>query len=176
MTAPNSPPHCPENGNYHILDCTHIIKTHVITTHLHPSDPDPSSCAPNCARLIHAQKPQLPRAWFRSTSRLLFICPICVRECIRADYDALCKRYKDRGGKPVDSKDHTQVWLYNAVMGLVREGGRTCEATDEALKNPDTGDKEDCDDETLAERLAEVEVGAGDDDEDLNAMMEGLDV
>lgn len=47
--------------------------THTITTPLHPSDPTPSLCAPNCSRKIFSQKPQLPRTWFKFTSRVMVL-------------------------------------------------------------------------------------------------------
>jgi hypothetical protein len=191
MTTSGSTARCAENGHYHVLDCTHII-----TTRLHPSELGPSACAPNCSREIYIEKPQLSRIWFKSTSRLPFICPVCVEECVRTDYDRLQKKHTKRMGKVVDDhRSNVEAWLYKAVVELVREGGRLCQAMDgkcmfnmeiceelarsgsvdtsEALEggglSTDKGDVE-----ILVGRLEDVKISVRESDENLAVVMEKL--
>ncbi|KAH7406871.1 hypothetical protein DE146DRAFT_407583 [Phaeosphaeria sp. MPI-PUGE-AT-0046c] len=107
------------NTQLHTLDCGHII-----------FDPSPSHsrtpCAPNCTRTIYKLKPQLPLAWFKNTLPEPFICPQCVEECVRADYNVLLERSVQKGGA---RETNVRLWTYGAMMDMIRDGGRRCEGT-----------------------------------------------
>jgi hypothetical protein len=87
---------------YHTLSCGHTILPSPSST---VSTTSKSPCSPNCHRAIYILKPQLPFSWLKNTSPEPFICPKCVEECVRADYDILLRRQREQGGRIANQKE-----------------------------------------------------------------------
>jgi hypothetical protein len=129
-TAPR-PSRCDDDKTHlHSLQCGHSVITSPITgVCTTPSSPK-LPCSPNCRRSIYEAKPQLPLSWLKNTHLHPLICPACVKDQVRAQYDELLAEHRWNGGRLTDSMEtNVQLWTYGAVLEACDKGGRICEAT-----------------------------------------------
>jgi hypothetical protein len=102
---------------FHNLDCGHVVHTVKYTFK------GKTACGPGCIRSVFLQKPNLPIISFKNTSSLPFVCPECVEDCVRHDYDSMLRKHRAEGGRLADDKEaNVKLWTYKEILGMAGPG------------------------------------------------------